>query len=581
MSMMRVIALLCLLACLTTSVVAGKKDKNAAPTNQTDLRRYEQLYLEAVCQREANNAVAQYRLLERAIKVNPHGAEAYFDLAMFGIEHNAQVPVIDYLALAHELDPDNHEYTIQYVRVLFGRRDKAGVDLAKSLLVHEELRDDVYALLCDYYTMTGDYAQLCATLEQWRPFSGDDEFISSNKLHAAMALGQLDDALLIADTLIHISPSNATRYKVAKGEILLGLNRIDDALTLYHTLSADEETDPGAQILLYKYAVKSGNKVLEVQLLKQIASNPYMQLQTREAALRQYLGDVNDSERIARRDTMLTMLLPLPEKEPALYNIMLGELRQSDAPDSLYALLFNKLLEIDPANEYARISLMQIALRADDYADVQRLCTDGMKQNARQPLFYYFGGAALMIEKKYEEALSLFERGREYIDDNTNTELVSTYFGSYGDALHQLGRNHEAYVMYDSALVYNNGNEMCLNNYAYFLALDNEQLDKAERMSAYTVEARPDNATFLDTYAWILFLKDDYEKAREYIDRAIDNIEDRADQDNSSLYEHAGDIYYHIGLVDEALDFWREAYSLDAESTILKKKITNKRYYKD
>lgn len=579
--MRKVLALLCLLAGLTASFAASKREKKTAPVSQADLLRYEQLYLEAVCQREAGNKVVQYRLLERAIEINPRGAEAYFDLAMFGMSNNAPVPISEYLALAHELAPDNHEYTIQYVRVLLGMGDEQGVELARSLLGDEALRDEVYALLCDYYAASHDYENICITLEQWRPFSGDDEFISNNKLHAAMSMGRLDDALLIADTLMRLSPSNAVRYKVAKGEILLGLNRDDEALALYHSLSSGEETEPGAQILLYKYALKTANKGLETQVLKQIVANPDMQMSTRQAALHQYLGDNGDAGRSARRDTLLSMLLPLQEEDPALYNTMLMEIRQDNAPDSLYALLFNKLLEVDPSNEYARINLMQLSLRDNNYAEVQRLCTDGLKENARQPLFYYFGGAALMTDKKYEEALSLFERGREYLSDETNTELVSSYFGSYGDALHQLGRNEEAYAMYDSALVYNNGNEMCLNNYAYFLALDNEQLEKAERMSAYTVEARPDEPTFLDTYAWILFLKGDYERAREYIDRAIAHIEDRADQDNSSLYEHAGDIYYHLGLQSEALDFWHQAYDLDNSSSVLKKKITNKKYYKD
>ena len=100
-------------------------------------------------------------------------------------------------------------------------------------------------------------------------------------------------------------------------------------------------------------------------------------------------------------------------------------------------------------------------------------------------------------------------------------------------------------------------------------------------MSAYTVETNPDQATFLDTYAWILFLKGDYEKAREYIDRALANIEDRADDDNSSLYDHAGDIYYHLGLTAEALDFWQQALTMDPDSALIKKKITNKQYFKE
>jgi tetratricopeptide (TPR) repeat protein len=292
------------------------------------------------------------------------------------------------------------------------------------------------------------------------------------------------------------------------------------------------------------------------------------------------MGPKTDSSYVARRDTMMAMLLPLPEEDPALLAVMLNEM-QKEGADSLCIPIFNKLLEINPADEYSRINLMQNALRNDDYEEVQRLCTDGLKENATQPLFYYFGGAGLMVAKKYEEALSLFERGRGYISSDTNTELVSSYYCSYGDALHQMGRNQEAYAMYDSALVYNNGNEMCLNNYAYFLSLDGVQLDKAERMSAYTVEMRPEEATFLDTYAWVLFLKGDYEKAREYIDKALANIDERADADNSSLYDHAGDIYWHLNLTAEAVDYWRQALKMEPDSQLIKKKVTNKRYYKD
>ena len=569
--MNKVVVFLCTLA-LSLPLFAGGDDAESVQ------RRYRQLYLEAVCQREAGNLVAQYRLLERALKVNPNGVEACFDLAM--MQKDSGDKVLSLLKRAHALSPDNKDYTYELAFCLLEHSDTLGIALMHTLLGDEERRDDVYGQLCNYYSWRQDYDAIISTLNQWGRIKGDDEFIYNHKLHAAMQFGRLDDGLLLTDTLMTLFPANAVQYKMVKGEILLGLNRDDEALAIHQSLPPEEATTPGAQIMLYKYAVKNGNKGLERQLLKDIVINSDMAMQTREAALVQYLGAPADSDYAAKRDTLLALLLPLPEEDPALFVTMISQM-QSEDNDSLRIPLFNKLLEINPADEYSRINLMQHALRHDDYEEVQRLCTDGLKENATQPLFYYFGGAGLMVAKKYSEALSLFERGRNYIDNTTNTELVSSYYGSYGDALHQLGRNSEAYAMYDSALVYNNGNEMCLNNYAYFLALDNVQLDKAERMSAYTVEINPDQATFLDTYAWILFLKGDYEKAREYIDRALANIEDRADSDNSSLYDHAGDIYYHLGLTAEALDFWRQALTMDPDSALIKKKITNKQYFKE
>ena len=147
--------------------------------------------------------------------------------------------------------------------------------------------------------------------------------------------------------------------------------------------------------------------------------------------------------------------------------------------------------------------------------------------------------------------------------------------------------NVEAYAAYDSALVYKDDNIGALNNYAYYLSLEKKDLDKAEEMSYRTVKAEPNNATYLDTYAWILFEKGKYTEARIYIDQAIQH-----GTDNSSVVvEHCGDIYYHCGEKDKALEFWKEAEKLAEEAVeeedkrepnelkLLKKKIRNKRYY--
>ena len=74
-------------------------------------------------------------------------------------------------------------------------------------------------------------------------------------------------------------------------------------------------------------------------------------------------------------------------------------------------------------------------------------------------------------------------------------------------------------------------------------------------MSYRTIKAEPKNATYLDTYAWILFMQKRYSEARIYIDQTLQN-----DSDTSAvLLEHAGDIYYHVGDTDKALVFWQQS----------------------
>lgn len=538
--------------------------------------KYAALYLESVCQREAGDTVAQYRLLERAIRLNPNGAEALYDMAQLSFAHDVPVDQAGLLERAHRLEPDNGDYSMALAKFLMVTGQSGGVALMETLTADETLRDEAYASLCTYYEERGQYDSLCTVLDRWRSVKGDDSFILSCKLQGAMRTGHLEEALPVADTLIRMNPYDDEQYQVIKGEILLGLNRDAEALAVYHTVAAKDSLSPTAQILLYKYAIKTSDKAVENHALKLMIANPDMQISTRVAALRSYMGPKTDANHDLRRDSLIGMLLSLPDKDPTLCQTMIALLHQEDA-DSLCLPLYNKLLEIDPSDEYARVSLMQNALREEDYAEVERLCTDGLKESPHQPLFYYFGGAAKIIEKKENEAISLFQKGLPYLTEQTNTELVSSYYSSYADALHKVGRKQEAYVMYDSALVYNNGNVMCLNNYAYFLSLDSTDLDKAERMSAYTVQISPEEPTYLDTYAWILYLKGNYQDACLNIDKALLFISDKNDPDNATLYDHAGDIYYKLGREEEALDYWRHALRLDPSLSEVKAKLRRAR----
>jgi tetratricopeptide (TPR) repeat protein len=130
-------------------------------------------------------------------------------------------------------------------------------------------------------------------------------------------------------------------------------------------------------------------------------------------------------------------------------------------------------------------------------------------------------------------------------------------------------------------LVWKDDNIGCLNNYAYYLSERGIRLDDAERMSYRTIKAEPTNATYLDTYAWILFMQKRYKEAKTYIDQTLEY-----DKDSSSvLFEHAGDIYYHTGDVEQAVNYWREAYDCtlddDARKQLLERKIKHKKYVKE
>jgi tetratricopeptide (TPR) repeat protein len=113
-----------------------------------------------------------------------------------------------------------------------------------------------------------------------------------------------------------------------------------------------------------------------------------------------------------------------------------------------------------------------------------------------------------------------------------------------------------------------------LNNYAYYLSLEKRDLQKAENMSAQTIKAEPNNATYLDTYAWIFFVEGNYSLAKIYSKQAIDNGGDT----NADVLEHYGDILYMSGDHDEAITWWQKSIDAGNTSSNIKNEVTTKTY---
>ena len=177
--------------------------------------------------------------------------------------------------------------------------------------------------------------------------------------------------------------------------------------------------------------------------------------------------------------------------------------------------------------------------------------------------------------EKPDSVISICTRALEHKTADGKKEIVSEFYSILGDMYHTQKQMKEAYAAYDSALVYNPSNIGALNNYAYYLSVERRDLDKAEEMSYKTVKAEPNNATYLDTYAWILFEKGNYAEARIYIDNAMKS---EGGDKSDVIVEHCGDIYYMTGDVDGALTYWKKALEMGSESKTLKQKIEKKKY---
>lgn len=231
--------------------------------------------------------------------------------------------------------------------------------------------------------------------------------------------------------------------------------------------------------------------------------------------------------------------------------------------------VLSKALEIDPTNYNGLAQLCVIQNIEQDWEALYDTAKVGITYYPQEYLFYLFKGLAASQKKEYLIAESSLTTGYLYAKDEAVQEDIRELLA---DVYYKSGKIQQAFDLFQELLASNPDNYMVLNNYAYFLSLEKQELEKAAKMSLKTIEKEPENATYLDTYAWILFQQKNYTEALSYIEKAITNLKE--EEPSSEMWEHYGDILYELGQKEQAKEEWRKALELpDPKADRLKEKI--------
>ncbi len=166
---------------------------------------------------------------------------------------------------------------------------------------------------------------------------------------------------------------------------------------------------------------------------------------------------------------------------------------------------------------------------------------------------YMVKTSILQMDGKLAEARKLLGQamkevpGRGAEADSVKSELL----GAIGSLWHEEGNDKRAFAEYEKALALDRNNALVLNNYAYYLAERDEELDRALGMATRAVKLRENDPTYLDTYAWVLYKLEDYDEAKKVMQRAL-----ALDREQSpELLRHYAEILEAMGD-----DFMAEVY---------------------
>ena len=566
---------------LTMMMVMAGLCVSAQAVQDTDItksqikRKFDILFHESLLQRQKGNLDAAFDLLQRCQELCPEAAETYYFLGEFYADMQQNEQALNAFRHACDLEPKNMTFLerIAYASIQAGAYGEAA-EIIEQMYEADKSRQDLLESLYMLYMKQEEFDKAITTLNRIEAIDGPTEHTTLAKCRIYIEQHKADNAINDMRQLAEHYPNDPT-YRTLYANTLLVAEHFDEGYDVLQQVLAEDASNLRAQQVMRSYYIRLGDEAAADSVNHAILLNPKASVEDKVGQLRQII--IENEQQQGDSTVVLALfdeLLSQPDPSADIAEMKAAYMQLKEMPHDSIRQAYTYVLQLAPEQASARLRLVQQAWDDEDNDAVISLCNEARQYNPEEMVFYYYQGMAYYRQEDKDNALEAFRNGINVINEQSMPEIVSDFYAVMGDLLHQKGREREAFAAYDSCLVWKEDNIGCLNNYAYFLSLIGERLNEAEQMSYRTVKAQPENATYLDTYAWILFQQERYAEAKIYIEKALrcDSLIDHV------VKEHAGDIYALNGDMEKAMELWQVAQDNDPDNKLLRRKIKRKKY---
>lgn len=537
-------------------------------------RAVEYYYLQAISMLEQDSLDASFELLEHCRMLAPGSSAVQYDLSAF-------YQFLGKDSLAHEMledivakEPLNMKYCEALVEYYYRINDKkSAIALYEQMLEHVDSKSDIYMSLYTLYSDEKEFEKAIDVLDKLEKAEGKSEVISLHRVKQLVMLQDSARALAAVEKMIEENPEDL-QYQALQGDIYSMFGDFERSEQIYLSVVEKDSGDISSLTSLSNLYLMSERDSLYCDVVERLLKSERLGVEQRVSMLFDYsrYKDERDSTYVT---SFFEEMLELPFDRLEVADLYVQYLLYRNAAPEKVIPVLDTILSIEPDNRSALLQQLLFAIERNDYEGVIKCSDNAILYIPDMLELYYYKGIALSLLNRDKETAEVLELGLSRRSSESAVEITAKSFSVLGDVYHDLGLIDKCTEAYDSALIYNPSEISVLNNYAYYLSLEGKELERALAMSAKTIEAEPDNAIYVDTYAWILFSLERYEEAKAYADKLL-----QLDGEKSSVeYHHCGDIYAKCGDVARAVECWEKARELGDTSKILKKKIKKRKYY--
>lgn len=565
-----------LLSCATQkqAVTATPEVKKVQETVLTEEQRneFEYLFIEGVKQKKLGNLTGAVSIFSRCLEIDPQSAVALFEMGSLHYANKDLTSASLLLEKAVAINPGNKWYKISLAQVYQQRRQ-----FSEAANLYDELCKTEPANLEFLYSravllgMAERNQEAVEAYNKLEKQTGLNDQISVAKQNLYLAMGKPEKAFEEINKLIESNPDEPQYYGLL-AELYQQQGDKANALKNYNKILEIEPDNGFVHFSLASYYIEEGDFKQAFEHIKLAFLNDDLDADTKIQYYMMQTAQPGESDWTdAQIDELLEILHEKYPDDNRMFAIFADHLvRQSKLVEARDYL--KKYLDTDKSSFEI---WWQYLLISNDLQDWKRLYDDSKESIElfpNQSALYALNAVGALQTEQYEQALKIIAEGENCVGDNASLKIQFAVYRA--EANYKLKHVEEAFQAYEDLIQLDPENYMAMNNYAYYLSVQEINLDKAERYSNKVIQANPNNPTYLDTHAWVLFKRKDYSLAKFYIESALEN----GGAQNGTLVEHYGDILYMLGEKSKAMEEWKRALELGNDSKVLLQKVNENRY---
>lgn len=560
------------LAILFGGSALARQQSEVKPLTPADSLMVKQWFFAGLREKTIQNFPLAADMFTRVVELDPNNDVALYELSNIYHAQSDIEKAEQYIKTAVALKPQNEWYWLLLADI-YRRTNNvpALVPVFDELIKIQPDNEDFYFDKANALLLQNKTSEATKVFDEIEKKFGASEDLDSSRQRILLAEGKPEKAIAELEKQISQKPGDVKAYLML-GELYLDARQTEKAVS---ALQKARSLEPGNALVRLSLAdaYRSMNKTDDAFIeLKAAFQDADLHIDQKVRIVLSFFPSFADIRARAQADELASILTKVHADDPKAHAVY-GDVLFQEQKFTEAKAAYKKALSLNDQVYLIWEQLLRIEVSDGDY---QQAISDGetaLSIFPNQAGLYLYTGIAYAQLQKHDKAIAYLKNALTL--ESEDKEVLSQVYSALGDSYNAVKRFKESDQAYDKALEIDPDNTYTLNNYAYYLSLRGENLAKAEQMSRRSNELDPGNASFEDTFAWILFKMKKYSEARVWIEKAISN-----DKDNSSIQvEHYGDILFHLGEPDQALAQWKKALQAGAKSQLLQKKINEKKYF--